>query len=58
MADPDPDENPDDEEADHLRDVPVGAGCTEIWDHLSGNRENVSGSNADSDPDREPADVD
>ncbi|WP_331236657.1 hypothetical protein [Natronorarus salvus] len=23
----------------HLRDVPVGAGCTEIWEHLSERRE-------------------
>lgn len=23
------------EDADHLRGVPDGAGCTEIWEHLS-----------------------
>ena len=23
---------------DHLSDVPVGAGCTEIWEHLSEQR--------------------
>ncbi|SEH46546.1 hypothetical protein SAMN05192561_102171 [Halopenitus malekzadehii] len=57
MVDPDSEEDPH-EEADHLRDVPVDAGCTEIWDHLSGTREKASGSNADSDPDREPVDVD
>ena len=26
-------DEPDDD--DHLRDVPDGAGCTEIWEHLS-----------------------
>ncbi|WP_247731785.1 hypothetical protein [Halovivax limisalsi] len=36
----------DDEPADtadadrsHLRDVPVGSGCTEIWEHLAEHRE-------------------
>ena len=29
--------DPDDE--DHLADVPDGAGCTEIWDHLSAERD-------------------
>ncbi len=29
----------DDEYDEHLRDVPVGAGCTEIWEHLSERRE-------------------
>lgn len=24
---------------DHLRDVPVGSGCTEIWEHLAERRE-------------------
>ncbi|WP_096389431.1 hypothetical protein [Halopenitus persicus] len=51
-------ETDDGGETDHLRDVPVGAGCTEIWDHLSGSRENPSGSNSDSDPDREAIDGD
>lgn len=23
---------------EHLQDVPDGAGCTEIWEHLSGER--------------------
>jgi hypothetical protein len=32
----DEDDEYDDE---HLRDVPVGAGCTEIWEHLSERRE-------------------
>ncbi|MFB6310016.1 MAG: hypothetical protein ABEH64_02410 [Salinirussus sp.] len=27
------------EESDHLRDVSDGAGCTEIWEHLSEQRE-------------------
>jgi hypothetical protein len=26
------------QEAEHLRDVDVGAGCTEIWEHLSDQR--------------------
>ncbi len=29
----------DDRDDEHLRDVPVGAGCTEIWEHLSDHRE-------------------
>jgi hypothetical protein len=29
----------DDGQTDHLRDVEDGAGCTEIWAHLSGRRE-------------------
>jgi hypothetical protein len=31
---------PDDEQAqsDHLADVEAGAGCTEIWEHLSERR--------------------
>ncbi|WP_175424073.1 hypothetical protein [Haladaptatus sp. W1] len=24
---------------DHLKDVPDGAGCTEIWEHLSDDRD-------------------
>jgi hypothetical protein len=24
---------------EHLQDVPDGAGCTEIWEHLSKNRD-------------------
>ena len=24
---------------EHLQDVPDGAGCTEIWEHLSNNRD-------------------
>ncbi|MEF8825288.1 MAG: hypothetical protein V5A27_02955 [Halapricum sp.] len=33
-----------DEETDrtHLSDVEVGAGCTEIWEHLSEHRSNAS----------------
>ncbi|RAW46149.1 hypothetical protein DQW50_05060 [Halorubrum sp. 48-1-W] len=27
------------EESDHLADLKDGAGCTEIWEHLSENRE-------------------
>lgn len=26
---------------DHLSDVPDGAGCTEIWEHISENREDA-----------------
>ena len=26
-------------EDDHLQDVPDGAGCTEIWEHLSDRRD-------------------
>lgn len=32
------DEDPGDAR-DHLRDVPVGSGCTEIWEHLAERRE-------------------
>ena len=28
---------------EHLQDVPDGAGCTEIWEHLSAERDNSSG---------------
>jgi hypothetical protein len=27
------------DDGDHLREVPQGAGCTEIWEHLSDRRE-------------------
>lgn len=33
------DEHGDGEAADHLSDVPVGSGCTEIWEHLAEQRE-------------------
>jgi len=29
----------DHEDDDHLADVPDGAGCTEIWEHLAERRE-------------------
>lgn len=29
----------DGEGRDHLSDVPVGSGCTEIWEHLAERRE-------------------
>jgi hypothetical protein len=35
-------ESPDDAETDdttHLNDLPDGAGCAEIWEHLSENRD-------------------
>ncbi|MFC3960151.1 hypothetical protein [Halovivax cerinus] len=49
-TDGDCDLQPDDERADeerderadaaaHLRDVPVGSGCTEIWEHLAERRD-------------------
>jgi len=40
----DGDVEPDDEsvDADHLADVEDGAGCTEIWEHLSERRERSS----------------
>ncbi|MGM0591400.1 MAG: hypothetical protein ACQETI_07190 [Halobacteriota archaeon] len=31
-----------DEATDHLDDLPDGAGCTEIWEHLSERREEAS----------------
>lgn len=33
-----PDETPGDDD-DHLTDVPDGAGCTEIWEHISERRD-------------------
>lgn len=36
----------DDPDADHLQDVPDGAGCTELWQYLSSQRA------AEDDPDR------
>ncbi|WP_254766474.1 hypothetical protein [Salinilacihabitans rarus] len=42
-AAPDGDERAEEEEAerddDHLDDVAVGAGCTEIWEHLAERRD-------------------
>lgn len=37
---------------DHLDDLPDGSGCTEIWEHLSGERDADAGDDADerSDP--------
>lgn len=29
---------PEDREEDHVTDLPDGAGCTEIWEHLSERR--------------------
>ncbi|MFC5136074.1 MULTISPECIES: hypothetical protein [Haloferacaceae] len=37
-TDPRPSEAPT-EESDHLEDLKDGAGCTEIWEHLSENRD-------------------
>ncbi|WP_311173913.1 hypothetical protein [Halobellus ordinarius] len=32
-------EESDDDEYSHLKDLSDGAGCTEIWEHLSDSRE-------------------
>ncbi|WP_181861656.1 hypothetical protein [Haloplanus salinus] len=40
----DPDDDDDDEATDartHLSDVTPGAGCTEIWEHLSETRDDA-----------------
>lgn len=41
-----------DEQPNHLRDVPDGAGCTEIWEHLS-EQWGHSGENGHEDADEE-----
>jgi len=38
-TDEDVDEEADEAVDDHLADVEEGAGCTEIWEHLSEQRE-------------------
>ncbi|MFA9516194.1 hypothetical protein ACERIT_03080 [Halopenitus sp. H-Gu1] len=35
------------EEGEHLREVPTGAGCTEIWEQLSEQRENNDDADTD-----------
>ena len=35
------------EEDSHLDDVPVGAGCTEIWEHLADRRRNARDGDGD-----------
>lgn len=35
------------EEDSHLDDVPVGAGCTEIWEHLADRRRNARDEDSD-----------
>ncbi|MCU4741318.1 hypothetical protein [Natronoglomus mannanivorans] len=37
-SDADGSDRGDRERADHLADLPDGAGCTEIWEHLEGGR--------------------
>ncbi|WP_267641743.1 hypothetical protein [Haloarchaeobius amylolyticus] len=37
--DPDEDDTENERHDEHLRDVDVGAGCTEIWEHLSDQRD-------------------
>jgi hypothetical protein len=39
MSNSDSPESSDGSSADHLLEVADGAGCTEIWAHLSGRRE-------------------
>ena len=39
MSDVDTDGDSETREDDHLRDVEDGCGCTEIWEHLSEQRE-------------------
>ncbi|MFC6614380.1 hypothetical protein ACFQAS_05335 [Halopenitus salinus] len=41
------------EDGEHLREIPTGAGCTEIWEKLSEQRE--EGRNVDRDSDPDPA---
>lgn len=38
-VEPDPDHERDGRIDDHLADVEEGAGCTEIWEHLSEKRD-------------------
>ena len=38
-VDADDADDPEDREDAHLRDVEPGAGCTEIWEHLSETRD-------------------
>jgi hypothetical protein len=35
----DPDAGDDEDDTGHLDDLPDGAGCTEIWEHISDNRD-------------------
>ena len=37
------------EDDTHLADVPDGAGCTEIWEHLSGDRDAKASGSSDAD---------
>ncbi|EMA43220.1 MULTISPECIES: hypothetical protein [Halococcus] len=39
MSDPEPAEEQREPNTDHLDDVDDGCGCTEIWEHLSEERE-------------------
>jgi hypothetical protein len=39
VADPDDVDDTDDRDDAHLQDVEPGAGCTEIWEHLSETRD-------------------
>lgn len=41
-SDPDQASNSEPTETDHLQDLADGAGCTEIWEHLSEGRSSES----------------
>lgn len=56
MTPPASEEVPDEDEADHLAEVPDGSGCTEIWEHLAERRERErTAAEADADPDGDGA---
>ena len=38
-TDPDAGDDEDEDDTGHLDDLPDGAGCTEIWEHISDNRD-------------------
>ena len=38
-AETEPTAGEDGDDTEHLDDLPEGAGCTEIWEHLSENRD-------------------
>ena len=44
------------EEADHLAELSDGAGCTEIWEHLSERREADEAAAEDGEPAADPDD--
>lgn len=48
----------DDADRDHLDGVPDGAGCTELWDHLTGQRDGDSSDDDDAEDDTDGDDDD